>query len=544
MKIYNKIFLSLCIAASLTACKKSALEENPPNIIVADNLYTNYNGFQNGLNGLYFEVRRSRSGILLSDPTNNIAFTMNVVGVDNGYGNYGSGPELIANNWGAQSSASVGYYSQTWAYLYETINAANTIIDRASASTALSDAQRNSINAEARCIRAWAYRHLTYLWGDVPLQLHESSGETVRTDYDRTPVADVYKVMKADWIFAEQYLPITSTNDGKLIKGVPEHYLAEIYLAEGKNDSAKVYASRVTQNASYKIVTARYGVNASKPGTVFTDLFLDGNSNRSQGNTEALWVLQNEINVAGGEGNNIMRRYWVNRYYSLSVKGTDGKSATPFAVSADYGGRGIGRLGPTKYAFSIYEPSDDRGSDFAWRFSYAINNPNAIPKGYTLGQVIAVDRTSTEKTSNPNYPSTRKWDYTSPLDVNASQNYNDQVYIRSAETYLLLAEADFKLGDLQGAADAINVLRKRANASAISPAQVTLGFILDERSRELFTEEDRRYTLLRTGTWLSRTKAYNALAGPNITDRDKLLPIPQDVIDANLTKKLPQNPGY
>jgi hypothetical protein len=29
-----------------------------------------------------------------------------------------------------------------------------------------------------------------------------------------------------------------------------------------------------------------------------------------------------------------------------------------------------------------------------------------------------------------------------------------------------------------------------------------------------------------------------------ITPRDTVLPIPQSVIDANLTKPMPQNPGY
>jgi hypothetical protein len=544
MKSNYKILVMIFLATVLYACKKSALEENPPNILVADNLYVNYDGFQNGLNGLYNEVRRSRSGVDLTDPVNSINFEMNMIGVDNGYGNYSAGPEAIFDNWGAQSNPSVKYYSQTWAYLYETINAANTIIDRATISTAITGDQKNSINAEARCIRAWAYRHLTNLWGDVPLQLHESTGENVRTDYDRAPLAQVQQAMKADWLFAEQYLPITNTNDGKVIKGVPEHYLAELYLAQGKNDSAQIYATRVISNPSYKIVTNRYGVNIGKAGSAFTDLFLDGNSNRSQGNTEALWVIQNELNVAGGEGNNIMRRYWVNRYYSISIKGTDGKSTNPFAVSADFGGRGLGRLGATKWAFSIYENTDDRGSANAWRFSYTINNTFGIPKGYTLGLSVPEDRTSTEKTSNPNYPSIRKWDYTNPLDINGSQGYNDQVYLRSADTYLLLAEADFKLGDVPGAAAAINVLRARAHASAVTPGQINLDFILDERSRELFTEEDRRYTLLRTGTWLTRTKAHNAIAGAIITDRDKLLPIPQDVIDANLTKKFPQNPGY
>ena len=113
-----------------------------------------------------------------------------------------------------------------------------------------------------------------------------------------------------------------------------------------------------------------------------------------------------------------------------------------------------------------------------------------------------------------------------------------------AETYLLLAEAQFRLNDLNSAAATINVIRKRANATLITPAQVTLDFILDERSRELITEEHRRYSLLRTGRWFARTQLNNVYAGAKIALRDTLLPIPQSVIDANLTKLMPQNPGY
>ena len=78
----------------------------------------------------------------------------------------------------------------------------------------------------------------------------------------------------------------------------------------------------------------------------------------------------------------------------------------------------------------------------------------------------------------------------------------------------------------------------------VTPAQVTLDFILDERSRELVTEDERRYTLLRTGTWLDRTTKYNPFIAKAIQPRDTLLPIPQDVIDANTGKKMPQNPGF
>jgi hypothetical protein len=128
--------------------------------------------------------------------------------------------------------------------------------------------------------------------------------------------------------------------------------------------------------------------------------------------------------------------------------------------------------------------------------------------------------------------------------VQNSSNYNDQIYLRLAETYLLLAEAQFRLNDPDGAATTINVLRARAHASAVSASDISLDFILDERSRELITEEHRRYTLLRTHTWFERTKLYNKYTGALIVPRDTLLPIPQTVIDANLTREMPQNPGY
>jgi len=544
MKVFTKMIQLSLATLLLAGCSKNMLDESSPNVIVADNLYKDKAGFDAGINGLYDEARRSRSGSTYGGSTN-LMLEPAFVGVDNACGNYEDTYEKVFNNWGANNNASVIHYRYIWSWLYETINAANTIINRADQPNSLTDDEKNEVLAEARFFRAWAYRHLTYLWGDVPLTLEESSGSNIRTDWDRTPVAEVRDAMEADWLFAEQYLPETSpSNPGKVLKGAAQHYLAELYLAEDKDDQARDYALKVTTNPNYKLVTARYGVQATKPGTPFTDLFLEGNTNRTEGNTEALWVIQNELNVAGGEGDNIMRRYWVNRYYSLAATGTDGKSVNPIAVSAENGGRGIGRLSPTKFALSLYDDHDDRGSDFAWRFYYLINNPAGIPAGAKLGDTIRLDRTSNEKVTNPNWPSTRKWDYVSPQDVTVDRQYDDQAMIRSAETYLLLAEAYFKLGDLDNAKDAINALRERAHADPIATNQVTLDFILDERSRELFSEEERRYTLLRTDKWLERVKLHNKLAGSVVSDRDKLLPIPQNVIDANIDKAMPQNSGY
>ena len=43
---------------------------------------------------------------------------------------------------------------------------------------------------------------------------------------------------------------------------------------------------------------------------------------------------------------------------------------------------------------------------------------------------------------------------------------------------------------------------------------------------------------------VARVKQYNPMAGPVAVARDTLLPVPQAVIDANLTRPMRQNPGF
>lgn len=557
----NKIkfsLLSLLLLSSLS-CKKDFLTERPLAIIAPDNLYVNKTGFEAGLYGLYYLWREERKGI--NGPTTDMTSTAAMIGVDNAYSLYpaGGAAESVFNDFGVRLNPADGYTKHLWEYLYQVVNASNTIVDRAeNKDIQWSQSEKNEIVGEARLIRAWAYRHLTFLWGDVPLNLHESSGDNIKTDWVRTPVADVRKAMEDDWLFAEANLPSVAVLEGRASKVVAEHYLSELYLTEGRNQEAKDMALKVINNPDYTLITKRYGVKKDQPGTPFTDMFLDGNSDRSQGNTEALWVMQNEYLSTGGDAN-IMRRWWVNRYNTIKVGGK-----TPITYSVDNGGRGLGRFAVTKYGLSVYGSTDDRGSYLAWRYFWIMNNPASLPTGskatatcaspgYTGGNIgdtvklsIACDEPKSNATSAPNWPNTRKWDWapSDPSDVQNSSGYNDQIYLRLGETYLLLAEAQFKLGDADGAATTINILRDRAHAAEITGADISMDFILDERSRELFSEEHRRYTLLRTHTWFTRTQLYNKYAGPLITLRDTILPIPQSVIDANLTKTMPQNPGY
>ena len=549
----------LSIFAVVTGCKKGFLDEEPQAIIAPDNLYVDKAGFEAGLYGLYYLVRSERMGI--NGGYNDIANTAAVIGVDNAYSLYpaGGAAESVFNDFGTRLNSTSPYITSLWSWLYKTINAANTIINRSeNAGINWTPAEKGQIVGEARLIRAWAYRHLTYLYGPVPLTLNESSGGNIRTDWERAPLAELRKAMEADWLFAEANMAPLPVVEGRASSMVASHYLAELYLAMGENQKAKDKALLVVNNANYKLITQRYGVQAAKDGTAFTDMFIDGNSNRAQGNTEVLWTFQNEYLSTGGEVN-IMRRWWVNRYNTIKVG-----NKTPITYSKENGGRGIGRFAATKYAFNVYGAGDDRNSGYAFRYYWIMNNSASLPSGskpvatcaspgYSGGQIgdtvflsIACDEPAPSATTAQNWPNTRKWDW-APDDFNDVQNasgYNDQVYLRLAETYLLLAEAQYKLGDAEGAAASINALRNRAHATPAAASDITMDYILDERSRELFSEEHRRYTLLRTGTWYSRTKQYNLFSGQRIALRDSLLPIPQAVIDANLTKPMPQNPGY
>lgn len=156
------------------------------------------------------------------------------------------------------------------------------------------------------------------------------------------------------------------------------------------------------------------------------------------------------------------------------------------------------------------------------------------------------------------FPPMKKHDDITKLHTNDASD-RPFILMRFAETYLIAAEAAFKAGNTTNAANMINVLRTRAafrktNTTAqnlaaaaalqVTPAQITIDFILDERTRELFGEWTRWYDLVRTKTLQARLATYNPIANFNPA-RDYLRPIPQSQINLVTTgPKYPQNPGY
>ena len=568
MKIKSKNRIAACVVITfilmlmIASCSKDTLDEKPPHLLSSVNLYKSLAGFETGLNGLYALARMEREGgnggrmEVFMNGTDNLVVNSDVADPE-GFGQ-------IMRFWGDRLNAQDYAVRIHFEWLYSTVNAANTIIQAAEGNDvnwigggATPDENRNRVIAEARALRAWAYRHLTNCWGDVPLSLVESKGSTIKTDWVRTPVVDVRRQILSDLLYAEKCIPIERTMRGRLTKGAVQHYLSEMYLYFDKPDSTLYWANKVINTPNYKLITARYGVRKNKPGVAVHDMWYEGNENRDQGNTEALWVFQFAINaIGGGNPDGGWRRMHESRYANMVVDGV-----RPLQDTYERGGHGATRMSLTNWAISIYEPQDDRASQYAMRKFYILNDAVAnapyaadrLPPGYHYGDTIwcdwgktvGVNEISPTNRINVARPFMRKVEGCDPNNpASDGRQYNDQVYLRLAETYLLKAEAEFRLGDPAAAAQTLNIIRRRSNARDITASDVNIDFILDERSRELVCEEDRRYTLIRVGKLVERARKYNFNGGQFITERDYLYPIPQAVIDANLTGVMPQNPGF
>lgn len=540
--IFIKIQLIILL---LIGCSKDILQETPPHLLSSETLFNDLNGFEAGLNGLYNLARYAAWDREIFENVLN--------GVDNMASNYDRGQVYF--NWGPTNSPASSDLKKVWEWLYETINAANTIISRAENENidwhgggVAPEENKNRIIAEARAIRGWCYRRLAYSWGDVPLNLSESLGSSIRTDWERTPRAEVRRQVISDLHFAQKHVPVEGSLQGRLTKGAVQTFLADMYLAINKPDSALYWANQVIDEPAYYLVTERYGVRLDDPeGNAFGDMFKEGNQNREQGNTEALWVWQFELYSVDGQGSRLSRSHTGN--YNVWV--IDGVRALQYTY--ERGGRGKSYFAPTKWWIESYEPQDVRASNYILRKFFILNDasvqnpPDILPPGYNYGDTIWLNweqDLSRDYRDRPDWPYSRKAEGTDPNNARSGWCWHDQIYLRLADTYLLKAEAQYKLGHPEQAAATINIIRERSNATPVTGADIDIDFILDERSRELFLEEDRRFTLLRTGKWLERTALYNNHGGELVSGRDTLFAFPQSVIDANLTAPMPPNPGW
>lgn len=125
---------------------------------------------------------------------------------------------------------------------------------------------------------------------------------------------------------------------------------------------------------------------------------------------------------------------------------------------------------------------------------------------------------------------------------NETQSLEHSIVFRSAEQYLIRAEARAQLGNLVGARQDLNAVRNRAGLGNVNLAGQSelLEAIYRERRVELFAEQGLRWMdLKRTGR---ATEVMEPLKA-NWEDTHVLLPIPESELEIN-PNLLPQNPGY
>ncbi|MEI9806403.1 MAG: RagB/SusD family nutrient uptake outer membrane protein [Bacteroidota bacterium] len=113
---------------------------------------------------------------------------------------------------------------------------------------------------------------------------------------------------------------------------------------------------------------------------------------------------------------------------------------------------------------------------------------------------------------------------------------NDYVYFRLADVMLMKAEALLRTNAAAAALPIVNAIRTNRGATVLP--SVTLDNLLDERGRELYTENWRRQDLIRFGKFLTAKQLKGDVSDPKYL----LFPIPNQQIAAN--PNLIQNPGY
>jgi hypothetical protein len=592
MKLFKKISILTItlITASVTSCKKILVET--PRANITPQFFTTPGGVLGGIIGIYGDMRN----LWGTEGFTNITLAGTDEYLAGGSATSSTIPFFtytnLVGNIAAYNAVSI------FGVAYQDINTANGVLQYGP--SAFPDAAtRTEYLAQAKFLRALYYFYLVQTFGPVPL--HTTFISTPTTSDSRAPIAAVYQQIITDLTQASTELQTTpgetiastgavSPFAGKAATRATALYLlSKVYLTRGwssaaqPNDFATAFSTAqtlITNAATYKVGLWPDFASANAPGNEYGQetLFVVDESNSTK--------YGNYVTGGAGGSYNITNNLFRPNYPTVNANypATGGANVMTRDIA---NGRPFIRIRPNS-PYVIEQAFADKVNDSRYYKTFQtvwIANTAGVttPRGtLTVGADTAIwmppfDPGATKRATfkgviltppednapNPYttvfYPSMKKYDDPNRTGVN-DPSTRPFILFRFADVYMVAAEAAFKSGDLTTAAAMINVIRTRAayqstNSSAqntaavtamqITPSQVTLDFILDERSREFFGECQRWYDLVRTQSIVRRVQQYNAEAGPNIQDFENLRPIPQTEIDLVTTgPKFPQNTGY
>ncbi len=547
------LVLTLLVVTSLgLASCDSILDEEIVSGITADAHYNTPDGLRSAVNAAYEPLRD-----FFGDEQGG---NLTQYGTDEST-NAGHGSFRSMNFYDAGLNANLSTFSDIWSNFYQAINTCNVVVGRVADVKGLSDAERSAMAAEARFLRAHYYFYLVRFFGDVHLTLEETIG--VEVEARRDPASDVYAAIIEDLEFAIANLPVSQAEYGRATKPAAEHLLALVLLTRGyapfagANDFARAasLAEGVVNNYGFSLVPD------------YAEVF----NHDAELSSEVIWSVQYSQNqLVNGEGNRshlYFRPWYENINRGVQRTGDPG-----------YGRPWI-RFRVTVWALENFRPLDvdsRYGKIFQteWYYNQLGADRGLLPPGASVGDLAIItpagDLTPAEEQALIDngppglvvvdwyrrdgafinmFPSLKKHDdFKRGDNINETRGSRDFIVFRLAETHLLAAEAYLQSGNAAKAAEHLNVVRRRAAwpgmeaQMEVSAGDVTLDFILDERTRELYGEYKRWLDLKRTGKLMERVRAHNPEA-TGLAAHHLLRPIPTNQI-LRTSGGYGQNPGY
>ena len=388
--------------------------------------------------------------------------------------------------------------------------------------------------AEVRFLRALYYYHLMDAFGNVPFatRLMSTSPEQIqRADLFRWIESELLEVK--DQMLAPAARKDTDNGYGRADQDAANLLLArlylnaEVYTGTARWADAKEYAEKVI-NGPHKLWTQ--GMNG---WSAYQMLFMGDNGSTGASQEAILPLLQDGVKTtAWCTSLFLMASTWKADMDLDSNFGTSeiwaGNRARPQLVAKFFPNNDAPQASINDMAQAA---GDDRALFFGIDRELSISTPTEFTSGYSVGKFRNT--------------------YASGGSAHNSQFVDADFFLmRSAEAYLIAAEADARLNNnittTQGA-EYINALRQRAHATTQS--SYTIQQILDERSRELYFEGFRRTDLIRyglfggdnSGKYLWEWKG-GAQTGASFPAYRNLFALPDE--DMNANPNLVQNPGY
>ncbi len=430
--------------------------------------------------------------------------------------------DIQRNIWTDQNVILLGMYSRTMA----SVALANEFLRQ---STPERVAERGITGADAaniavyrnevRVLRAMAYYYMMDLFGKAGFITENDPINFQSPEYNRQ---QLFTFIESELMAVMPSLKAARTNEyGRLDQGVAKMILAKIYL------NAEVYIGTPKYNECMTVCTDLIG-----SGYSLNPIYLRNFNTENHTSPEMIFTLQSDGQFTQNFGAT-----------TVMINGQVGSvenNGAEFGVGGWGGALRLRKQFVQKFEGNQFA-TDRRNTTFAGTRSIEIANISLQDQGYIL-----------KKYSNKNNAGV--------AGISSTFVDTDFPLFRLADVHLMYVEAQMRAaGATNGSATTnanptsvgyINALRMRANngsmAGNVTQANITLDFLIDERSRELHWEGHRRQDLIRFGKFTGGNYNWawkgNIANGTSIGANFSVFPIPAQSLGANTN--LTQNPGY